>query len=112
MAALTTDDLLRDLRAICDKSKIVSRIEERAIDTDTLSIRVHLSRPDTFVSVFYNLDTDKTSFALIEKEKRIYGVDNAKMGWHTHPFDDPAQHVSCDPITFGKFLESIETHYS
>jgi hypothetical protein len=29
--------------------------------------------------------TGKTAFALIVGERRIYGKDNAKMGWHVHP---------------------------
>lgn len=111
MAAVTTGQLLHELRQACRRSSLVSHIEECLMDADILSVRVHLTIAHVFINVFYNVTTDKTAFALVREGQRIYGVDNAKMGWHRHPFDDPTRHVPCAPIRFAEFLAEVEAHY-
>jgi hypothetical protein len=54
--------------------------------------------------------TDKTALALVVKGERIYGKDNAKIGWHVHPFANPEAHVACNPVSFEEFLGEVETH--
>lgn len=108
---MTTEQLLRELREACSGSRLVGRIEERVVDPDVLSVRAHLILPDTFISAFYNVATEKTAFALIQTRRRLYGVDNAKMGWHQHPFEYPEKHESCQPIGFAEFLAQVEAHY-
>jgi hypothetical protein len=66
---------------------------------------------EMFIDVFYNAVTDKTSIALIKAGQRVYGVDNAKMGWHKHPFDVPERHISCLPVTFAEFLTDVESYF-
>lgn len=104
MAAVTTDQLLSELQQACYRSALVDRVETRVIDADTLSVRIYLTRTETFISVFCNVGTDKTAFALVESGQRIYGVDNAKIGWHEHPWRDPARHEPCHAVQFGEFL--------
>jgi hypothetical protein len=111
VAAVTTDQLLLALQQACYHSPVVDRVEARVIDADTLRVRVYLTIEAAFLDAFYNLATAKTSFALVEDEKRTYGVDNAKMRWHVHPFDDPAQHIPCSPVQFEEFLAVVEAHY-
>jgi hypothetical protein len=65
VAAMTTRQLLHELQQACNRSPLVSRIEERVVDTDILSIRVHLTVTNTFINVFYNVTTDKAAFALV-----------------------------------------------
>ena len=110
MAALTTSHLLSELRHACRHSSLVESIEDLIVDIDVLHVKVHLTTPGTFINVFYNLDTDKTAFALIQTNLRIYGVDNAKIGWHEHPFANPHQHIACSPITFTAFLQAVQKH--
>ncbi len=111
MATITTNQLLYELRQICHKSRLVNYLEERLIDADVLSIRVHLNVANSFISVFYNVTTEKTAFALVEHDQRIYGADNAKIGWHKHPFGHPRTHLPCEPITFANFLVDVEAYY-
>lgn len=67
----------------------------------------------SFIDVFYNVTTDKTAFALVVDGQRIYGKDNAKMGWHVHPIEDPSSHNSCTPVSFRDFLAEVEDlHFS
>ena len=112
MAAITTVHLLNELRRVSHHSALVHYIEERILDIDILHVRVYLTMPETFVNVFYNLETDKTAFALVQTGRRIYGVDNAKTGWHRHPFSDPDQHIVCSPVTFTEFLRTVEKYFS
>lgn len=111
MAAVTAGQLLMALQQACYRSPLVDRVETQGIDADTLSARVYLTRAETFINVFYNFTTDKTAFALVESGQRVYGVDNARKGWHEHPFGDPARHVACAPVPFGDFLAQVEAHY-
>lgn len=109
MDAITTEQLLREIQTVSAISRAVQRIEQRLIDIDILDLRVHLVS-GLFISVFYNLASHKTSFALIQDQKRIFGADNAKIGWHLHPFSDPSRHDTCEPITFSEFLARAENH--
>jgi hypothetical protein len=111
MAAVTTGQLLVMLHQVCHRSYLVDYVIVQAIDADTLNVRIHLTRAGAFIKVFYNVTTDRTAFALVENEQRVYGVDNAKMGWHVHPFADPTQHVACAPTPFEEFLTAVEAHY-
>ncbi len=108
---MTTDELLRRIAAACQSSALVKSYAIDAIDEDTLSVRVFLVDA-SFINAFYNSVTDKTAFAWISEGKRVYGKDNAKMGWHVHPFRLPEQHLPCEPIDFEAFLREAENFYS
>lgn len=109
MAELTPHDLLDYIVTVCAESPNVVAYTVRVLDLDILSLRVHLA-DESFIEVFYNVATDKTAFALIVDDERIYGKDNAKMGWHVHPFDTPEDHIPCDPVSFETFLSEVEAH--
>jgi hypothetical protein len=79
----------------------------RTLDLDVLSLRVHLI-DNSFIEVFFNVTTDKTAYALIVGENRLYGKDNAKIGWHEHPADNPEGHYPCEPVSFEEFLIEVE----
>ena len=111
MAAITTTQLLYEVRSACHRSALIRHIEERILDIDVLHARAYLSLPGTFINAFYNLATDKTAFALIQAGRRVYGVDNAKIGWHYHPFADPDQHIVCPQMTFADFLHELEKNF-
>jgi len=53
----------------------------------------------------------KLHLLLIQENKRIYGADNAKIGWHYHPFADPRQHINCESMTFAAFLQAVEDYF-
>jgi hypothetical protein len=108
---MTTAELLRRLSDVCQAHALVKSYAVDAIDEDTLSVRVFLMDA-SFINAFYNLATDKTAFAWIREGKRAYGKDNAKMGWHIHPFRSPEQHLLCEPINFEIFLREVEISYS
>ena len=106
---MTTDDLLRLLGSACQASGIVKSYAVEEIDDDILSVRVFLS-DNSFVSVFNNLATGKVACAWIQQGQRLYGKDNAKMGWHAHPFENPSEHRHCEPVDFTTFLRELEDY--
>ncbi|MBN2393431.1 MAG: hypothetical protein JXR84_22050 [Anaerolineae bacterium] len=113
MAALSVSPLQRliEVEQACYTSPIVSYVEEVLVDSDILKVRVYLVQDEMFIDVFYNVATDKTSFALIKAGQRVYGADNAKMGWHKHPFDAAQRHRACPPVAFAEFLADVERYF-
>ena len=107
MAELTPHDLFTQIVGICAQSPIATAYAVRTLNLDVLSLRIVLV-DKSFIEVFHNATTGKTSFALIVENHRVYGKDNAKMGWHVHPFDDPDAHNACDPVSFETFLAEVE----
>lgn len=107
MAGLTPLRLLEQIIAVCTQRAIVTAYAVRDLDPDVLSMRIHLV-DGSFIEVFHNAATSRTAFALIVDKQRVYGKDNAKMGWHVHPADNPLAHIPCDPVSFEAFLAEVE----
>ena len=108
LAVVTPHSLLDRIIDACNQSAIVTSYTVRSLDLDILNVRVYLV-DDSFIEAFYNVTTNKTAFALIVNNQRIYGKDNAKLGWHVHPMDNPSAHNLCPPVSFEKFLIEVET---
>ncbi len=50
-------------------------------------MRYHIA-VSVFIDIFYAVRTEKVSFAVVQKGKRVFGIDN--LGdWHCHPFGKP-----------------------
>jgi len=49
---------------------------------------------DTFIAVYFNALTGKTSYALIYKDSRLAGYDNYRF-WHRHPPGEIDRHEPC-----------------
>lgn len=70
-------------------------------------LRLHLD-DERFVAVYYNSETGSISFAYIEKEKRLFGANNIRIGWHIHPWEREAEHVRSEPMNIEQFLKRLE----
>ncbi|MDZ7265081.1 MAG: hypothetical protein ONB16_10880, partial [candidate division KSB1 bacterium] len=82
----------------------------RQIGLASISIRVPLTIGN-FIDIFYNRQSDRIAYALIESGNRIFGADNTG-GWHIHPFENPANHLPLTTaMTFAEFIKAIEQHY-
>ena len=115
MADVTTIESLRKLVTACGLSPLVESYVVRDMDEDTLSARVYLQSEafggEAFISAFYNIATDKVALALVAGGRRLYGKDNAKVGWHVHPFEGPEEHCPCQAVDFGEFLDEVEAYH-
>ena len=109
MAHISAFEFARTIQDHCDRSDLVTSYDIRILDDTVVKMRVALTHDD-FIDVFYNPDTGKCSYALIEESTRIFGADNAFIGWHIHPFDNPGQHVPSPEVSFEKFLKTVEEH--
>lgn len=109
MARLNAYEFARAIQDDCTRSDLVVSYEIQILDDTVVKVRVILV-VNAFIDVFYNADSGKCSYALIEAGARVFGVDNAFIGWHIHPFDNPGQHVSSTEVSFAEFLNSVEEH--
>ena len=66
-------------------------------------------KKNRFVQVYFNELTGTTAFALIENEKRIWGIDFDNLrGWHLHSLENPDSHQNME----AKAIEEIATMIS
>ena len=107
MAELNAFDFARAVQQACHDVELVASYDVQVLDDVVVKIRVTLVAA-AFVNVFYNADSGKCAFALIEDGRRIFGADNAYIGWHLHPFDNPEQHLPCAEMSFIEFLNAVE----
>ena len=107
MARLNAIEFARSVQNACHESAHVLSYNVQILDDTVVKIRVVISG-EAFVEVFYNADSGKCSYALIQQNRRIFGADNAFIGWHLHPFGNPEQHDVCTEISFEEFLRMVE----
>ena len=106
MAPLTLRETYQHIVDISAQSPMVIGLEPLLLEEPVLKLRVHVGT-SLFIDVFYNAETGKTSFALIQDGQRIFGADNTR-GWHRHPFESPEQHCPCEATSFASFLQQVE----
>ena len=107
MAELELVEFVNAIRDACDRSSLVTGYDVRIQDNATVKIRIFLSAL-AFIDTYFNPANGNCTFALIQEGQRIYGADNAFVGWHVHPFDDPEHHLPSNEVTFAEFLRTIE----
>lgn len=89
----------------CAKHSFIREIEIQLLDEPVAKIKAIIDS-DTFVSIFYNAETARYSFALIKEDQRVFGIDNVK-GWHIHPFESPDSHTESSEISLSGFLDIL-----
>lgn len=60
----------------------------------------------TFVQIYFNALTDKTSYALIYRRARVMGYDNYRF-WYYHPMGEIQQHIPCQEPTIDEAIATI-----
>jgi hypothetical protein len=102
-------DFIQEIFEICHDSPLCGTPATRRLNPTSVNLRIPLTNLQ-IVDVFYNEQTGRTAFALIENEQRIFGADNTGS-WHIHPFDNPKSHEPLDsPVSFVEFIRLIEQH--
>jgi hypothetical protein len=107
MAGVTIRDFVETVRRACDESGLAVSYDVHIQDNATVKIKVFL-KAEAFISAYFNPDNQNCSFALIRHGRRIYGADNAFVGWHVHPFESPDEHILCSEVSFAEFLHTVE----
>ena len=105
------DGLQFEAQEASEKIWFVQSLEQIERTDLTLSLRVYI-RPGLFVQAFMGELTGSLYFALIEGERRIFGIDREAGEWHIHPYKAPHMH---EPLPEGlgpkpllKFLARVE----
>ncbi len=66
-----------------------------------------------FLQIYFNERTGTTAFALIEKERRIWGIDYDNLrGWHEHTTEDPESHESIPPADVQETMRRLSEVWS
>ncbi len=112
MSKLTPETLRAQVINALDRFWFVQSIEEVERTQVTVTFRLQTVRQGLFVQVFWGSRSGTLSFALIESDRRAFGIDFRKGQWHMHPFDRPEEHVNLldglgdNPVE--DFLERVE----
>jgi len=65
-------------------------------------------KKNRYLQIYFNELTGTTAFALIEQEKRIWGIDFDKMrGWHLHPLENSEEHRSIGAKSIEEIIELL-----
>jgi hypothetical protein len=66
-------------------------------------------REDLFLRFYFNERTGTMAFALVEKQKRIWGIDyDNRRGWHLHPVDSPTDHIKIAPLSVSDIVARLQ----
>jgi len=85
--------------------------EPKLIDlrAGSVKLRIQLSE-ERFIDVYFNEKTRTLNSAMIEKGRRIFGINGYgdKRFWHMHPVGKMDEHVPVKPMT----IESLVRRYA
>lgn len=74
--------------------------------------RIYCKRDSTFIEVYFNEQTGTQAFALISKEKRVWGIDFDNIrGWHEHPVGNPEDHKSESAKEVNEIIKKLNEIY-
>lgn len=108
MAGISAEYFASKVKQACSKSDLVVRVAVITESHHQVKLRIFL-KDRTVITAYYNDENQKTGFALLRENLRVFGADNANGIWHWHPFEDPTGHVRSETeITFEEFLARVE----
>ncbi|MFO7741011.1 MAG: hypothetical protein R6X31_01745 [Anaerolineae bacterium] len=104
-------DLHLEAREALETVWFVRSLEEIERTDLTLSLRMYIG-PEFFVQAFLGERSGSLYFALVERRRRIFGIDREGGEWHLHPFDSPDEHKplpeGLGPRPLLSFLAKVE----
>lgn len=107
----STADLRLEAQVALERVWFVQSLEETERTDLTLSLRFYI-RPSLFVQAFLGQCSGSLYLALIEGERRVFGIDREGGEWHLHPYDAPDRHEplpeGLEPRPLLKFLARVE----
>lgn len=98
-------DLSQFLLSLLHSLSSLDFVEKVDLHTEVFILkgRVILQK-NRFLQIYFNELTGTTAFALIEKDRRLWGIDFDNIrGWHLHPVGNPEGHYDINSM----FVEDI-----
>ncbi|HBE44908.1 MAG TPA: hypothetical protein DDW17_05490 [Deltaproteobacteria bacterium] len=82
--------------------------------TEVFIFKGHIAlKKERILQVYFNEITRTTAFALIEEDKRIWGVDFDHIrGWHLHPVGNPESHQTINSMTIEEIIKTLAEAWS
>ena len=89
-------------------------VEKVDIQTEVFILKGHaILKKNRFLQIYFNKLTGTTAFALVEKDKRIWGIDYDNMRrWHYHPLENPDNHQSMDKKSIEEIIGMLSKTWS
>ena len=104
-------DLREEVEEAAAKTWFIQSLEEIERTDITLSLRLTI-RPGLFVQLFFGEKTGSLYMALIEGERRLFGIDRERDAWHIHPYEAVERHEplvgGLEPKPLLTFLARVE----
>jgi hypothetical protein len=84
-------------------------VEKVDIHTEVFILKGRvILKKNRFLQLYFNEMTGTTGFALIEKDKRIWGIDYDNIrGWHLHPIENPDVHNDIDFMNVEDIIKAL-----
>lgn len=84
-------------------------VEKVDVDTEVFILKGRaILKENRFLQIYFNELTGTIAFALIERDKRIWGIDYDNMrGWHLHPLKNPETHQSIEKKTIDEVVRLL-----
>lgn len=92
----------------------VNFVEKVDIQTEVFVFKGRvILKNNRFLQIYFNEITGTTAFALIEDDRRIWGVDYDNMrGWHVHPLENPEIHHNINKKTIEEIIGMLSEVWS
>jgi hypothetical protein len=100
---LRVDEFKKEVRRACLTLNLPEArvIQERL---GSVKLRIELSQY-RFIDVYFNERTGTLNSALLEKGRRILGINGyRKRVWHMHPFGRAREHITVRPMRIEEVL--------
>ncbi len=84
-------------------------VEKVDIHTEAFILKGRaILKRNRFLQIYFNEQTGTTALALVEEDKRIWGIDYDNIrGWHLHPIESVEAHLDIDPITPEDIMKAL-----
>lgn len=102
-------DISRFLVLLLENLSDLGFVEKVDIQTEVFVLKGRaILKKKRFLHIYFNQLTGTTAFALIEKDRRIWGIDyDNTRGWHIHPLEHPETHLTNNPLTPGEIIHEL-----
>ncbi len=99
-------DVNQFLHQVLEELSKLSFVENVDFHTEAFILKgkVFLSLTQ-YLQIYFNSRTGTIAFSLIEKERRMWGIDfDYQRGWHLHPRENPDDHIIIGPKTIKEII--------
>ncbi len=102
-------DVSQFLLSLLESLSKLDFVEKVDVQTEVFILKGRaILKKDRFLQIYFNEHTGTIAFALIENDKRIWGIDYDNMrGWHLHPLENPDTHYSIDNKTIEEIIKTL-----